>query len=251
MTPADAAIVLALNRCWSSDGWALKPHDLFDLRMLGRSGLTRAKLEARADALGCGRSVALFLERCNPWEPRLHLDAPSRRQRYAWSLAASPERFPSELERKLMKLSRAPGALVDVLRILPKLFAVRRALRARPSLSALFAPKASPRGQGRRQGYLRLHRTVRGGFWAARFLKPLLDREESGLCLIRSLAIYHALQELGYPVSFVSGVRRTGERLEGHAWVEYQGRPVPGFGDELALRLYREVYRYPPRMVQD
>jgi hypothetical protein len=65
-------------------------------------------------------------------------------------------------------------------------------------------------------------------------------------CVPRSLAVYARLREAGLEPVFVSGVRRD-ERgdIDGHAWLELGGRPVPGFGDEAAPAAFRENFRFP------
>jgi hypothetical protein len=45
-------------------------------------------------------------------------------------------------------------------------------------------------------------------------------------CLYRSLARYAALSHAGAPVRFVMGVYRNGDELVGHAWLEYDNRPL-------------------------
>jgi hypothetical protein len=84
---------------------------------------------------------------------------------------------------------------------------------------------------------LRLERGVR---WALR-----LTNQHVNACVPRSLALFHALRKEGLEVSFVSGVRRNGSKLEGHAWLELNGKPIPGLGDENSPNVFKENFRYP------
>jgi hypothetical protein len=45
-------------------------------------------------------------------------------------------------------------------------------------------------------------------------------------CLYRAVGRYSTLRRLGAPVRFVMGVRREGDGLAGHAWVEVGGEVV-------------------------
>ena len=42
-------------------------------------------------------------------------------------------------------------------------------------------------------------------------------------CLEESLALWHLLEKQNVPSSLRIGVRKVGEKLEAHAWVEYEG----------------------------
>jgi hypothetical protein len=60
-------------------------------------------------------------------------------------------------------------------------------------------------------------------------------------CLYRSLARYAVLRGEGIAVQFVMGVRPDGNELIGHAWLEYQGKPL---GEAVDPRLV-VTYVYP------
>jgi transglutaminase superfamily protein len=63
---------------------------------------------------------------------------------------------------------------------------------------------------------------------AARYTDALLARfsfPTRGNCLPRSLVIFHLARWWGLPVRFHCGIRRDGERLQGHAWLSLQGEP--------------------------
>lgn len=121
LDPRDAALIgLVLNRSWSSDVFELRLHDYLDLTFLAeREGVTRAALEARARELGCERTLALFLERCDPFRKHLDLTPPTRAQLLRWDTILVAERGHRGAERFALDLRQAPQRIVDVLRELP------------------------------------------------------------------------------------------------------------------------------------
>jgi hypothetical protein len=141
LDPRDAVLMgLVLNRAWSTDAWRLKPRDYVDFCMLvERHGLTPEALHARARELGCGRTLELFLRRCDPFERRLDLRPPTRAQRLRWSLAVAHERRPYRIDHAANLFLIAPGVLRDTLRELPGLVRVLRLLRAEPDVGRLLA----------------------------------------------------------------------------------------------------------------
>jgi len=82
---------------------------------------------------------------------------------------------------------------------------------------------------------------VRGTRWALR----LLPDGEVGGCVVRSLVLYRTLRRRGLPVDFVSGVRRDGDRVVGHAWVELNGIVVPELDEPTNPHIFRVNFRYP------
>ncbi len=67
---------------------------------------------------------------------------------------------------------------------------------------------------------------------------------KSGACLIISLLQYRLLRGHGFPVVFHCGVRRAEGRIQGHAWLVHDGRPILREG-ELAGR-YTSIFCWPP-----
>jgi hypothetical protein len=61
-------------------------------------------------------------------------------------------------------------------------------------------------------------------------------------CLRQSLALYHALTHLGFPVEFQLGVRKQGEKLIAHSWVTFAGKPI---ADKANTDILKLVYSYP------
>jgi hypothetical protein len=121
LDPRDAALIgLVLNRSWSSDVFQLRLHDYLDLAFLAeREGVTREALEARARELGCERTLALFLERCDPYRKHLDLTPPTRAQLLRWGTILVAERGHRGAERFAVDLRQAPARALDVLRELP------------------------------------------------------------------------------------------------------------------------------------
>src|SRR5215475_1956024 len=68
-----------------------------------------------------------------------------------------------------------------------------------------------------------------------------------GPCLVRALATYVALRDRGWPVEFVSGVRRRGKDPVGHAWVELDGAVLLELDNPNECARFEENFRYPPR----
>ena len=239
MAPVDALLVgLVLQRCWG-DRWRLKPHDPIDFRLLG---VPRAELWARARELGATGALAHFLERCDPDAGRLQLAPPDRRTRLAWDLGALGERGPIGASESAAKaLMDAPTWGRAALPLLPGLAKARREVAAQPDLSELLAsltPAPARRPADRRSRYFAIR--------AAVHLSRLLPANRRGDCLVRSLAVYAELRRQGWPVRFVSGVRRGPEGVVGHAWVELDGEVLAELNEPANRRTYQVNFVYPP-----
>jgi hypothetical protein len=72
-----------------------------------------------------------------------------------------------------------------------------------------------------------------------------LPWQYGGHCVRRSLLLYYAATRCGYPAQIVFGVRREGDGLTGHAWLELDHQP---FLEQPAdpHRAYVEMQRWPP-----
>ncbi len=81
--------------------------------------------------------------------------------------------------------------------------------------------------------------------WLADRLADRLPWQYGGHCVRRSLLLYFAATRCGYPAEIVFGVRREGDGLTGHAWLELDRQP---FLERLAEphRAYLEMLRWPP-----
>ena len=242
----DALLVMYLNRAWG-DSWGRKPHDYLDAHLLmARHGVTKQKLVARAGQLRVGRVLALAMESCDPWRRRLQLGRAARARVWGWGLRAFPSWGAFALEQLGVRVRLLPLAVRLVSRAWGWLRDADAALRQQVDLNAALkalTPQNVAVGDPQRLSALTLH-TVIGLRWALR-----LQRRGSRSCVPRSLAMYRALRLRGYAVSFVSGVERAGQvgsgTLEGHAWVEWQGRPLSGTGDETAPARFKVLFRYP------
>jgi hypothetical protein len=242
MDPVDALLVgLVLGRAWGADGWGVRAHDAVDWRLLReRCGVGDGELEARARELGCARTLQLFRERFDPDRGRLELGRPTRawvRRARALSIA---ECF--QFGATLLRATAAPRIVADVAAMLPYVSRARWAVRGSPDLRELLPTLSSARGNaaGPASPASRF-RSTRGVRWAARLL-----RTTSGCdCLVRMVALYAALRDQGWPVSFVTGVRQHGGPATAHAWLELDGRVLPELREFTNHELYRENFRYP------
>ena len=77
--------------------------------------------------------------------------------------------------------------------------------------------------------------------WASR----LVGTGPYGACLVRALSMFVAFRDRGWPVDFVSGVRRDATAVVGHAWVELEGAPLPPDGAE-TIAGFEEKFRFSP-----
>ena len=125
--PVDAVVFgMALNRCWGADTWRIKPRDYCDLQALhAKYGLERSAIVERARELGVGRTIAIYLSRCDPYRGRLMLLQRGWKARW-WNLRVLSERGPHDAIRDTMALVEAFEGGITLVRALP--FA-RRAIR--------------------------------------------------------------------------------------------------------------------------
>lgn len=230
--PVDALLILALQRCWG-DRWRLKSHDPLDMRLLAAGDPEwRVRLASRARELGAARTVAIFLEQCDPERGRLELNRSSRWIVVRRTAAIVRERPLLLAGRWVHRMRRAPGCALDVARTMKWVLRARRAVARGGAISGIvnaLSPSAPAPG---RTSPTRRRRTARGIRWSTRLLRPLRD----DTCLVRSLALYAALRHQGWPVEFVSGVRRAPAGVIGHAWVELDGRLLSDLQDPIARR---------------
>ncbi len=219
--PRDAVIVgIALNRAWSDDVWHLTARDFLDMRAIAvRSGIGRDDVLRRAEELGCRTTVALVLERCDPWRSRLDLTPPTWARRQAWDLRVLSERGPLALERALVA-SRGWSEAASPL--LLHAFRVERYLRRGGDVAALLdrapasdgaqASVGAPADERARQ------RAIQASVWAARIVRPFGDRSR-----LRSILLFEAWRGLGLPATLFLA----GERPDAPAWLRLDDRPPP------------------------
>jgi hypothetical protein len=239
----DALLVgMVLQRCWSGDGWAVKPHDGLDFRLLTRHGVTRTELEARAEELRCRRTLAAFLSRCDPDAGRLTLAMPAADDVRGYERAARGERPAVGLDAWRYRLRRLPRVLRIVPRGWRELWRVRRLLSTDADLRDLLRD-LTPRPATADPAPLRARLEAEEGI---RLAARIFPRGSHGPCVLRSLALYAALRRRGWPAVFVSGVRRHASGVVGHAWVELDGRTLPSLHEKRNRELFAVTFVHPP-----
>lgn len=77
--------------------------------------------------------------------------------------------------------------------------------------------------------------------WLTQGLLLRLYRHD--FCYPRSLVLFHFLSRWGYRVHLNFGIRREGDMLAGHAWLDLDGRPFAEPEDP--SERYRITYTYP------
>ncbi|MEM7737225.1 MAG: lasso peptide biosynthesis B2 protein [Deinococcota bacterium] len=238
---SDALLMgLVLNRSWSEDDYRLHAHDYLDMvHILKRVPLEQIYLRARE--LGCIRTLNRFLSRCNPNQNRLTLSHPSYMQRVWWNILAGFERPLPLLERTLAKGLRLPGLLRDIIRELPGLLRVLKVLKQTEDVNKVLEQLTVPITTSKSLPLKTRQQIVRGIKWGLTLMRVRLGAN----CLPRSLAIYVALRKRGVPAVFCSGMRRTGGKLEGHAWVEVNGIVLDELHEPLNQQQYSINLRYP------
>ncbi|MEM9592791.1 MAG: lasso peptide biosynthesis B2 protein [Acidobacteriota bacterium] len=135
-----------------------------------------------------------------------------------------------------------PSDLPLLLRALVLLMALPAALRIlglRPLLRRLMPGAPGGGGAARRPSPELGERTIAmvRGLLSAR-LGPLRPA-----CLRQSLVLFHLLRRQGWPAVIHFGVRRGGDGLDGHAWLEIDGHPVAEPVDPASI--YTTVWTFP------
>ncbi len=242
--PEDQILVgLVLNRCWGDDSWRVGTHDPMDFRaVVERSGVTVGDLRRRARELGCRRTLEIYLTLCNPWTGTLQLRSRTRMQVLGWGLRVAAERGPLLVEHLLSKGWVLSTKVADLLRELPGVMRVNRQLRQPHDMAGLTGRLLGPVRTGQRPtGPFEVQRVIRG----VHLNVVLLNIRPEGHCLPRSLAIAAALRRRGLDAVFRSGVRRDGDRILSHAWVELNGVPMFDAQEEQSAHLYTPNFQAP------
>jgi hypothetical protein len=86
---------------------------------------------------------------------------------------------------------------------------------------------------------------ARGAWVAVRLLRRVGLRSAQGDCLVRSLATFRLIRPSVERCEWIMGFRPSPDGAVGHAWVEVDGRPIPGAGDDQAPTIYRPMCRVP------
>ena len=240
LQPIDVVLCMYLNRAWG-DYYGRKSHDILDVNtLIQKYDLTRNNLYARAAELNLLVALKVAMRTCDPWLKKLRLGQRSRLEVWWDTLCAFPNWRSFALDLLLLRLSKMPILIADVVEGWRLVRFAKTILNRESDLKvivqSMIPAKSIPSGNSRVKT-LRLERGVR---WALRLMNQHIDA-----CVPRSLALFHALRKEGLEVSFVSGVRRNNNKLEGHAWLELDGKPIAGLGDEAAPQMFKENFRYP------
>lgn len=166
--PLDAVLIgLVLNRCWSPEDWTLRPHDYLDFRyLIERYSLELPQLRDRARELGCSTTFELFLERCDPFERRCTMSAPSKIELQRWNLLVASERGNRYLQRSRVEIVDWVRGLAGMIAELPgvalTLFEVRRFQDLRQAAES-YESRRSMRSELDPEFWQRLRRAVHRG----------------------------------------------------------------------------------------
>jgi hypothetical protein len=244
LQPVDAALIgIAINRGWGDDRWRPKPHDYLDLTYLRENcGVRADALLARAAALGLLRSWHAYARACNPDTATLDLRHIARSVRLRNDLAMFAD---GSVPTYLRRLGRAPIALLEVVQVLPTLFAACSLLRRSDDYAALVQAlirSAPPLDRG--------YNAVRAVRWAMRLFAPywLLARVEPPLLALLSLFILLARQ--AHSVELLRGIPLDAEAQSAHnLWIESNGRPLRAFDCESIATHHRPDLRIRPPLL--
>jgi hypothetical protein len=240
LTPVDAVLCMYLNRAWG-DYYKRKVHDILDVRvMIEKYGLTREQLFARAKELKVALALEVAMRTCDPWRSILKLGSRSRREVWWDAICAFPNWRAFAWDLFWLRVQKSPVLLTDLLEGWILIRRAKQNLKKQTDLEKILLEMTPDVANSEQDIQVRTLRLERGVRWALR-----LTNQHVNACVPRSLALFHALRKEGLEVSFVSGVRRNGNKLEGHAWLELNGKPIPGYGDESAPSIFKENFRYP------
>jgi hypothetical protein len=245
--PVDMLLVaLVLQRCWGTERWRLKPHDVIDFKYISALDVSREELWERACALGCERTLAGFLGRCDPDSGLLDLKPIAPRDRRRLDRIAFHERGLLGTPESIMaRALRVPTMTPVGLSFVPLVLRVRRAVRRHSDMRLLLESVSSMTVTGPLSPRMSRELVVAGVLYAFR----LLGAGSAGSCLVRALAVYVALRQRGWPVEFVTGLRRRGAAIVGHAWVECDGGVLLEMEQPDIGALYHTNFRFPVRAI--
>ena len=234
-TPVDLLILMLVSRRWGGR-WANKPSDYPDAtRIIEKFALERETLLQRARELRCYKTVQMALKTCDPWFKKIRLKPPGFLERWHKDFLCKDEFGLREWER----FSRIPTHSSGFFRVLLPLIRAYWSRSRGGDLTKMVAGFDCQPVQKSIANYALLESVQYGMNWAMR-LSPI----KFNPCVPRSLALLQVLSELGFAASFVSGVRRNGQKLDGHAWVEVDNTPLEIIGDSNSPNLFKENFRF-------
>ncbi len=133
-------------------------------------------------------------------------------------------------------LPRGPSVLRSlpwIIRTMPAVLRARARLRGTRDIRAVLVEH--DRATRRQRRAMSPEELRIGVDRSLRIIGPRVDG-----CVPRSLALFALLSERGERATFVSGVRREGETLKGHAWILLDGVPLEAPETRQLLAEYRE-----------
>ncbi len=232
LQPLDAALIgIAINRGWGDDRWRPKPHDYLDLTYLRENcGVRPDALLARAAALGLLRSWHAYARACNTDTATLDLQHVARSARLRNDLAMLAD---GSVPTYLHRLGRGPIALLEVVQVLPTLFAVCNVLRRSEDYAALVQAlihSAPPLDRG--------YNTARAVRWAMPLFAPCWRLARVDPQLPALLGLFVLLARQAHSVELVQGTALDAGAQSAHSWwIESYGRPLQAFDCEsVAMR---------------
>ncbi len=235
--PVDHVIAFLINRRWG-DRWKRKASDYTDLLALKeQSVITRDAVLARAKELGCVKNIAITLETCDPWLHILDLQPPSRLQQLQWDFQCASELGSYEFDYYFDRIKNAPSRIAYLWQSIGLLLKAIKARDESADLNLLVAGFDTQSHE--RPTFGKLIKWCVGVKLASRLL-----RLQKNPCVPKSLVLLRVLSRDGFAASFVSGVRKVGGVLEGHAWIEVDGLPLEIMGDMNSPNLFKENFRY-------
>ncbi|MEY4531422.1 MAG: hypothetical protein RLZZ156_2143 [Deinococcota bacterium] len=234
-TPVDLLILMLVSRRWGLR-WANKPADYPDAQiMVQKYALSYQAVRERARELRCLRTFDLALQTCDPWQTKVRLTPPRLVERWYKDFLCQADFGLREWER-FSRIKPHGKGFFRILLPLVKAYWYRARGGDLNIMLEQFDAKPEPDAI---TNYAALESVQYGMNWAMR-LSPI----KFNPCVPRSLALLQVLSELGFAASFVSGVRRKGHKLDGHAWIEVDGIPLEIIGDSNSPNIFKENFRF-------
>jgi Uncharacterised nucleotidyltransferase len=231
LCPEDAFIFgLVVSRCWSGDGWRLKPHDLLDGFALIHHGLNQKQVLKRAKKLNVLRTVTAFLERCDPFTPVLNLRPPSTFEVLRFEVLSAGEHLPLMFSRFGLRLVRTSSAILASPTLMLLWLEVKLTLWQHPDLNQALVVLE--------------HRHTRIGQWTKQtsLIWWLARRFQQTTTLDWPVMAFVALRRQRQQAVFCLGERQGLQR----AWVEVDGVVLPEFVSENGpVSAFQVVFDHP------
>jgi Uncharacterised nucleotidyltransferase/Transglutaminase-like superfamily len=238
--PMDGLILNLLNRA-RGDHWKRRISDLPDAQtIITYAQITQEQFVVRADELNVKNTIIAALETCNPWKNHVDIAIPTIWHKLGLYFRTASEIGIYALEQLQFKIWRPINSIIGLVKIFPIFLSVKHELKHQKDLYQIFQKlehRFLPKKKTSNPEILCLTRGVR--------LALLLFGPRQDGCVPRSMALYLVLRKCNVVTEFVSGIQRLEGKLQGHAWLEWQGRPIEGLGDHNAPDLFKENFRYP------